>query len=210
MNYPKHIIVVIFLISISSLTFGQRILSTQITPHNPTDADIIEFSAELRFGNSITELLSEAIVIDDFDIYIYSLYRNYGGEMESTWTYSTELNPLPAGDYRLIYNSNGSLISVQLDTLFFSVESSNSFALVKDNNEHFVYPNPAKDFIYVEINGHQECEFIISDLNGRLVKSEIIRSEKFMISLDGIASGLYFYTIFKNGIPHLNGKLIVE
>lgn len=99
---------------------------------------------------------------------------------------------------------------MHLDTIFFSVESSSSIKALKNRQDNYVFPNPAKDFVFVNTDNPQEQKFEIYDLNGRLVKSEAIRIEKQKINLEGIAPGFYIYGIYTNGIPKIKGKLQIE
>ncbi len=57
-----------------------------------------------------------------------------------------------------------------------------------------VYPNPAKNFLNIESD--QGFQFIeLSDINGKLVFSEIGEYRNKIISLDGISTGVYFLTL---------------
>ncbi|MCB0807621.1 MAG: right-handed parallel beta-helix repeat-containing protein [Bacteroidales bacterium] len=75
--------------------------------------------------------------------------------------------------------------------------------LANENKIH-VYPNPAKDFLYVEPN--QCCEsvnIILFDISGQPVLNEKLKSissqESVKLDISGLPDGLYFGRVIENG-----------
>lgn len=68
------------------------------------------------------------------------------------------------------------------------------------NRPNIVYPNPASRHITIAIGDKKliKTEARITDLNGRVVQSVIIKSEVQTIPLENLASGIYFI-VLKNG-----------
>jgi hypothetical protein len=70
-----------------------------------------------------------------------------------------------------------------------------------------VYPNPTKGFISVE-NIHQETEFKITDMNGKILLKGIV-SESNEINIENLSKGIYFIE-FKNENIMLVRKIVKE
>lgn len=67
-----------------------------------------------------------------------------------------------------------------------------------------VYPNPAKDEINIEIKGNLKTASIkIYSSIGRMMKNTTLKSSLTTLSLNGLASGLYFVEIQLNGQRHV-------
>jgi hypothetical protein len=56
-----------------------------------------------------------------------------------------------------------------------------------------VYPNPATDFLHIERQAESEEDFILYDINGRVVLEQKLFSENEKIDLSEIKPGIYFY-----------------
>ncbi len=69
-----------------------------------------------------------------------------------------------------------------------------------ENRPSIVYPNPASRLITIAIGDKKliKTEARITDMNGRVVQSVIIKSEVQTITLENLASGIYFI-VLKNG-----------
>ena len=78
-------------------------------------------------------------------------------------------------------------------------------------NQIKLYPNPAKNFIYVKSNLNlQSVVFEIYDINGREVKSgQELFNQELSINVSDIASGIYILNI-KNNEFEANYKIIIE
>lgn len=72
-----------------------------------------------------------------------------------------------------------------------------------------VYPNPAKDVIYIE-HGNQSADLniVLYDAMGRVLFSGSAEGGKIDISL--LSSGIYFYSLSEGINPIQSGKLVIE
>lgn len=66
---------------------------------------------------------------------------------------------------------------------------------IDETEKHIsVYPNPAKDFLNIESEmGFQSIE--ISDINGKILFSEVGEYKNKVVNLEGISTGVYFLTL---------------
>jgi hypothetical protein len=77
-----------------------------------------------------------------------------------------------------------------------------------------VYPNPAKNIIYFNLNTFQKADdytLTVTDASGRAILTENLKQQVNEKNVSGWAKGSYFYSLTntKNG-KHLNGKFSVE
>ncbi|MBI4645640.1 MAG: T9SS type A sorting domain-containing protein [Bacteroidia bacterium] len=73
-----------------------------------------------------------------------------------------------------------------------------------------IYPNPAKEFIYIETKGYyEEAGFELYDIYNTLVLKQNLQNKKIQrISLQNIRVGVYFYRITSERNIIENGKLV--
>jgi hypothetical protein len=83
----------------------------------------------------------------------------------------------------------------------------NIFAPATDNLSIVIYPNPAKEQVYVS-GAPQGSVISILDLSGRIIQSQIADSEKIALNLN-LSKGLYFVQV-KNKDMQAVQKLIVK
>lgn len=83
--------------------------------------------------------------------------------------------------------------TMRLDTFnFTSVLGTNNFL----SSNLSVYPNPTKDIIYVNNNLNAVVNSIeMSDLNGRVVKTQIINAAEGQVSISDLAAGVYMMKV---------------
>jgi len=98
-------------------------------------------------------------------------------------------------DYNITNVSNSgryfatSTIFHTIDTIFIN-SLSTSINEIDTKNRITVYPNPTKDFLFID--GYLGKEFEIIDLQGRVVKSGILRNR---IDLKELPNGVYFLKV---------------
>jgi len=71
-----------------------------------------------------------------------------------------------------------------------------------------VYPNPANDVLHVNYTSQKEAAFIVYDMLGSEVYSDLITNSK-TIQLHDFKAGIYFYTLSVNGLKTEAQKLII-
>ncbi|MEX1192637.1 MAG: T9SS type A sorting domain-containing protein [Brumimicrobium sp.] len=78
----------------------------------------------------------------------------------------------------------------------------------KENNYDFtIYPNPTSNFFQVKTNFEDGSQVNITDLNGRLIKTE---SDGSQIDISDFDSGIYLVTLIREGQPLKTKKLVVQ
>ncbi len=72
-----------------------------------------------------------------------------------------------------------------------------------------IYPNPAKDIVYVDLQDQTNVEIILTDVLGRKLYQESADEKLESIQLENYQSGIYFL-IIDNGTSSYNFKLLVK
>jgi hypothetical protein len=73
-----------------------------------------------------------------------------------------------------------------------------------------VFPNPATDVITVEMDPAPEpAQFKLMDPSGKFVAARIVTGGQARISLAGLQSGIYLYTVTRNG-ETVSGKILKQ
>ncbi|MBQ7550941.1 MAG: T9SS type A sorting domain-containing protein [Bacteroidales bacterium] len=128
----------------------------------------------------------------------------------------------PADDWRIIPSSisgnisQGCLISDHIISGEYAIGVGNRAAAVTDYQNHIhipLYPNPAKDFIYLDfkdLQNHSTCSIEIIDLTGKLLQTQKIGHIEEKVSLQALASGIYFIRIIQDGKIIDNKKVVKE
>lgn len=111
--------------------------------------------------------------------------------------------------------SQGDISSVILDQSPNKNGDNNQIKVVPSLPEIFVTPNPAHDFISINISGftvQDEITFTLQDLQGRVVKSSILNSATVArINVSDISSGNYLVTFTnKDATFKQSQKLIIS
>ena len=75
-----------------------------------------------------------------------------------------------------------------------------------------VYPNPARDVVHFEIEGHdfETIELKLFDMRGSLIYSATSPHELFTFYREGILAGVYAYSLSSDGALLSTGKLIIK
>ena len=161
----------------------------------------------------------------------YSLSPSFGGVGEAVsnqWQTSTEINTAyfnvqrstdgisfetvgkvkakGAGNYNFNDQSPlwGGLLYYRLEIVDNngSITYSEVRQLIIDNGQWSIYPNPTKDFVYV--NGRDIKQVIISDISGRV----LLKSTEKKIDVRSLVSGTYIVQIETKSGNHVTEKLI--
>lgn len=72
-----------------------------------------------------------------------------------------------------------------------------------------IYPNPAKELLYVEVNGIKNYEIKILNTLGQTVLQEEVKNEKTSINLKELKSGFYFIELSTN-VGVVIKKIVIE
>ena len=71
-----------------------------------------------------------------------------------------------------------------------------------------VYPNPANDVLHLEYTAQQAADFVLYDMLGNKIYSDVVLNSK-SIQLNDFEAGIYFYTFSVNGKNQEVQKLII-
>ncbi len=109
----------------------------------------------------------------------------------------------------LCYENDGSLIYQNPDynTCYYSVTVNLDQHISGQIN---YYPNPAKDFVNINLADEGTKEIQLVDLNGKIILKKITVDNKVLLNLQEVNKGIYFVRIKTDNIYYLPGKLIVD
>ncbi len=108
-------------------------------------------------------------------------------------------------NYTAVVPTNTILIS---DTL--TLTSINSKE--ESSTQLSVYPNPAKDKLYIEFTNYEKSTITLTDVRGTILNKKETNGtgeQKEIIELSNLTSGLY-YLLFKSGVKVEARKIIIE
>jgi hypothetical protein len=111
-------------------------------------------------------------------------------------TILSDLLPQTTYAFKAFITTENALI--QGEELSFTTDES-SLSDVENTIEVNLYPNPAKEKVYLETKGFEnEAKAMLSDLQGRILKEIEINSERIEINLNTLSSGVYYLKVFDN------------
>lgn len=111
-------------------------------------------------------------------------------------TILSDLLPQTTYAFKAFITTENALI--QGEELTFTTDES-SLSDVENTIEVNLYPNPAKEKVYLETKGFEnEAKAMLSDLQGRILKEIEINSERIEINLNTLSSGVYYLKVFDN------------
>jgi len=146
-------------------------------------------------------------------------YGNFTDESIKSFTVGKNGNYCMAGFTNSYGNGLNDVLIIRLDTLYLGQDTNvaNNIDIIPltitENNEKSIfsiYPNPTKDYIIVNINElNTTFNFILSDINGRIIKNQRLINQNSIISLTEVNKGVYFYSITDDNNQVEYGKLII-
>ncbi len=117
--------------------------------------------------------------------------------VEGETTISTVIsNLLPQTTYAFKAFLTTQTSIIEGEELNFTTDES-SLAEIKDAIEVNLYPNPAKEKVYLETKGFENgVKAVLSDLQGRILREMEINTERTEIDLNSLSSGVYYLKVF--------------
>jgi len=132
------------------------------------------------------------------------------GETNSTnfhVTYSPDGNDDPANVTFHVYENGtpGTYVSLVMDSEFVSVKGIDKQSLIS------IYPNPATENVTLEVSEELlGATYRITDLLGKQINSGLFERNSVSLALDNYTKGIYFVSIYNDGILLNTKKLIIR
>jgi len=73
-----------------------------------------------------------------------------------------------------------------------------------------VYPNPSTSLVFVKTNKNDSYLYSVADLTGKLVFSGTKKGESFELNFTGKPNGVYFISIYQNGITIITKRVVIS
>ncbi len=94
---------------------------------------------------------------------------------------------------------------------FYKVMMDQPFSVPGENRDELrVYPNPAADYVQVELPGAEITRLVLHDLQGRVVRMSEVTRGTVVLSVEGIPQGLYLLTVTDSTGRSVVHKLVVR
>ncbi|MDD2387093.1 MAG: T9SS type A sorting domain-containing protein [Bacteroidales bacterium] len=113
------------------------------------------------------------------------------------------------GNQFLLVNSRNSTNYINMVTVMFLNQSSQSSQISTKENNFCVYPNPANNYCYFNNIFSEDINLKIYSSEGKLIRQSVIKSDVEQFSLEGIPNGIYFIQ-FESGKQSYSTKLSVQ
>ncbi|NLA25320.1 MAG: T9SS type A sorting domain-containing protein, partial [Bacteroidales bacterium] len=78
------------------------------------------------------------------------------------------------------------------------VDTDVSSPEILSNNEISIYPNPASEYLNIELNQYLSDEVQIYDISGKLLISKAINSNHTQINIADLEQGMYILNVLKS------------
>jgi hypothetical protein len=78
--------------------------------------------------------------------------------------------------------------------------------------EMSIFPNPSSDFIQLQVSDplKNELNFLLMDVQGKVVMNEIISSQQVQFSVKDFPNGMYQYKLMDEKVMKASGKLMIQ
>ena len=148
---------------------------------------------------------SEAMYVNRFYIMVYDMEEEsweqaylLANEFNSPYHYTEEykfnLNPWKGKDVKLAFVKNGTY-QMAMDDIRVVTFNNEDVTDIDEIAEINIYPNPAKDFLKIEIQEYIDDNLIITDITGKTLITKAVTSNNIEIDVSSLNSGLYLIKI---------------
>lgn len=229
----KNFIFILSFLSLSSLLFAQVPLTVSYNGNDVTDQTInlkIDETMYLPISNNGSSNMNVTIDVTAvtvphkapaMNVCWEACYPISGPQSVGTRTinagensgtnfdvfYSSDGNTNPANITFHIYEDGNSAdyITLTLDTETVGVND------ISQTGDITIYPNPANDYFSIKLPDNiKNPELKISNILGKTVLKTSINNSKTNVNIKDLPSGIYFVSVFSNGIIIDTKKLIVK
>ncbi len=158
---------------------------------------------------------SEATYVNRFYIMVYDIEKAsweqaylLANEFNSPYHYTEEyklsLNPWRGKDVKLAFVKNGTY-QMAMDDIRVVTYNNENITDIDEIAKMNIYPNPAKDYLKIELQEYVDDNLIITDITGKTLISKAVTSNNIVVDISSLNSGLY---IIKIG--DIIGKFIIN
>ena len=149
------------------------------------DFDLCEFlevSVETTTDGGLGNGSATATVTGGVEPYAYAWFE---GESEEAFADGMSVDSLLAGDYSVLaVDSTGCIGSI--DFVIDAVDGLGESDVVWS-----VFPNPATDLLYVQVNTLGQGQLVLTDLNGRDILQRNVQNTQTVLDLSNVPAGAY-------------------
>jgi hypothetical protein len=124
----------------------------------------------------------------------YLLANEFNSPYHYTEEYKFNLNPWKGKDVKLAFVKNGTY-QMAMDDIRVVTFNNEDITDIDEIAEINIYPNPAKDFLKIEIQEYIDDNLIITDLTGKTLITKAVTSNNIEIDVSSLNSGLYLIKI---------------
>ena len=148
---------------------------------------------------------SEAMYVNRFYIMVYDMEEEsweqaylLANEFNSPYHYTEEykfnLNPWKGKDVKLAFVKNGTY-QMAMDDIRVVTFNNEDITDIDEIAEINIYPNPAKDYLKIEIQEYIDDNLIITDITGKTLITKAVTSNNIEIDVSSLNSGLYLIKV---------------
>ncbi len=188
------------------------VMITNVGGGNGNDLSMDDFLVEqcypVIFGNDTTICNTQTVILNAGSGYNSYLWTT--GATTQTIIASTSGGGASAIFYQvLVTDSNGCSFRDTVKVTFLVCSGINEFI---NGASISVYPNPASDYLILETTAlaTKGIYFVMSDINGREIKSILVQTDKQQILLEGVKSGMYFYQLIADDKTISRGNIVIR
>ena len=132
-----------------------------------------------------------------------SAYTNIAVDDSVDWTMTWYLRHLPSGINAQVGNTG--LVDYARSIVGLGPSGVKEDRDLKGTE---LFPNPARDYVYVKGLSTGNATLVITDISGRILYRKTIKNRE-KVELTGLNSGLYLYRLYESG-PGISGKLFLQ
>jgi hypothetical protein len=178
---------------------------------NPLPLTLINFTA-VKNNNNTVNLIWQTREEDNSDHFLVQRSANGDeyvniGELPAAGNSASTLNYSIADDKPLQGSNYYRIVMVDKDN---AMRYSDVRILNFDGTSKIlVYPNPAKDNITIT-GVDVGMQLALVSVDGRIINTRLVKSNTEQISIQSLATGIYYVQVSKNGVPVNTAKLVKE
>jgi hypothetical protein len=208
-NLMKNLLTIstfVFLTLLSSTSFGQYILSLNVSPSNPTTNDTVTILASCAFPSAGCDDHSQYYFVNGTTINAGALHCLGLATVICYYTDTFTIPPLPAGNYSFIFQVDAGLgpspctpgiVAGPTDSVNFIVSNASGVAENETSNFISIHPNPAHELLWIT-NGYSNKLYAVAeiyDVQGKFIKSFEMKSNSDAITVQELPNGFYIIKI---------------